>query len=90
MFMFVQPDSSPATQSTNVAASSAAAAVCRLCGKPPEETPFSNSQKKRLGKGKEATCKVCSNTKKSGNVIPAKDSPTASEKKAKRTEKVMQ
>ena len=32
---------------------------CRICHKTTEQTEFSNSQKKRLKKGKSATCKMC-------------------------------
>ena len=57
----VQPEHPAATESMNPGASlvEVAAGCCRVCGKSPEEVPFSNSQQKRLKKGKVATCKSC-------------------------------
>ena len=57
----VQPEHPAATESMNPGASlvEVAAGCCRVCGKSPKEVPFSNSQQKRLKKGKVATCKSC-------------------------------
>ena len=43
-----------------------------MCGKPPGEVQFSNSQKKRLKKGKEAMCKTCAFlADSSGSAVPS-------------------
>ena len=72
VFTFMQSKRSPATEDTNVVgASSAEVSGCQMCGKTPDETEFTNSQKKRLRLGKKATCKVCASAAKQlEQVIP--------------------
>ena len=69
IFTRAQCQSSPARESTRGDILSAGVAGCAICGKTPEETQFTKSQKKRLRKGKTARCELCTAAKKSENVI---------------------
>ena len=63
----MQPERAPATKSTNVGASAVeVAGGCRVCGKSPDQVEFSNSQRRRLKRGKVATCKACASPDDSG------------------------
>ena len=68
----------PATESSaHVGGSSAEARTgCGTCGKTPEQTTFTNSQQRRLKRGKPATCKLCADAKQLVKVIPPNISPT--------------
>ena len=63
--MFVQSKSSL----KNGNGSSAEVAACQICRKTEKETEFSNKEKKRLDKGKLATCKACYRAKYLAKVI---------------------
>ena len=77
----MQPERPPAKVSTNVGTSPGGVAGCRVCGKSPDQVQFSNSQKKRLKKGKIATCKACaspadsSGSAEPSGVVDARPSP---------------
>ena len=63
----MQSECAPATESTNPGTSvGKVTAGCRVCGKSPDQVQFSNSQRKRLKKGKIATCKNCASPADSG------------------------
>ena len=76
IFNLTQSQSVAATEAPHGGASSAAVRVCLICGKTPEETAFTKSQKKRLRLGKTATCKLCASQKQVHKVAPPRICPT--------------